>query len=306
MAVPELPEVETVRSELARWLPGKTISTIKILHPRAVRGNGGPASHSLKSSRNALIGAKIKAVNRRGKFLWLTFDRPHALVIHLRMSGQVHLPKVSEAASMSTHLRAKIEFLHGKRELHFVDQRTFGYLSLEDLVADSHEKSEEKGNASLIPQSVAHIAPDLMEVFAGALESYSLETLNERIRTRKSEIKRVLLNQTVVSGVGNIYADEGLWGAKIHPETQANVLTKKEVDALLHSLHEVMVRAIKVGGTSIDEQYKRVNGESGYFDIELSAYGCDEEPCPRCGTLIQRLRFMNRSSHLCPKCQKKR
>ena len=306
MAVPELPEVETVRSELARWLPGKRISRVKILHPRAVRRTSGPASHSLQNSRNVLIGAKITGVNRRGKFLWLTFNRPHALVIHLGMSGQVHLPKVSEAASMSTHLRAKIDFLNGKRELHFVDQRTFGYLSLEDLVEDDFEQGRENGATTLIPQSVAHIAPDLMEVFIGSLHNFSLEVLNERIRTRKSEIKRVLLNQAVVSGIGNIYADEGLWAAKIHPETQANILTKREVDKLLRSLYEVMVQAIEVGGTSIDEHYKRVNGESGYFDIELNAYGCDDEPCARCGTLIQRLRFMNRSSHLCPKCQKKR
>jgi formamidopyrimidine-DNA glycosylase len=304
--VPELPEVETVRSELARWLPGKTISAIKILHPRAVRRSIGPASHSLKNSGNVLIGAKILAVNRRGKFLWLTFNRPHALVIHLGMSGQVHLPKVSAATAISAHLRARIDFLNGKRELHFVDQRTFGYLSLEDLVADTHQKSRGNGSAALIPKSVAHIAPDLVEVFSGTVESTSLTTLNEKIRARKSEIKRVLLNQSVVSGIGNIYADEGLWGAKIHPESQAHELSKREVNTLLHALHEVMVRAIEVGGTSIDEQYKRVNGESGYFDIELNAYGSDGEPCPRCGTLIQRLRFMNRSSHLCPKCQKKR
>jgi formamidopyrimidine-DNA glycosylase len=146
----------------------------------------------------------------------------------------------------------------------------------------------------------------LMEVFDNHTSSYSRARVNEKIRSRKSEIKRVLLNQEVVSGVGNIYADEGLWSAQIHPETHANVLHSGEVDALLVALREVMKRAIEAGGTSIDEQYKRVNGESGYFDVELNAYGQDGEPCARCGTLIQRLRFMNRSSHLCPKCQKKR
>lgn len=241
------------------------------------------------------------AVNRRGKFLWLTFDRPYALVIHLGMSGQVHLPKVP--ATRSSHVRAIAEFTNGAKELHFVDQRTFGYLALEELTEDIHGSTSVEG---IVPRSITHIAPDLMEVFDNHTSSYSQARVNEKIRSRKSEIKRVLLNQEVVSGVGNIYADEGLWSAKIHPETHANALHSGEVDALLVALREVMMRAIDAGGTSIDEQYKRVNGESGYFDVELNAYGQDGEPCARCGTLIQRLRFMNRSSHLCPKCQKKR
>ncbi len=296
--MPELPEVETVRNELARWLPGKTISSIKILHPRAVRRSSGP---SLRSAKNPLLGAQVAAVNRRGKFLWLTFDRPYALVIHLGMSGQLHLPKIP--ATRSSHLRAFAEFTNGAKELHFVDQRTFGYLALEELTEDIHGSTSIGG---VIPSSITHIAPDLMEVFDNHTSSYSRARVNEKIRSRKSEIKRVLLNQEVVSGVGNIYADEGLWSAQIHPETHANVLHSGEVDALLVALREVMKRAIEAGGTSIDEQYKRVNGESGYFDVELNAYGQDGEPCARCGTLIQRLRFMNRSSHLCPKCQKKR
>ena len=296
--MPELPEVETVRSELARWLPGKKISTIKILHPRATRRNSGP---SLRSAKNPLLGAQIAAVNRRGKFIWLTFNRPYALVIHLGMSGQVHLPE--SPATRSSHLRALIEFSNGSKELHFDDQRTFGYLSVEELAEDSCGGENLGG---VIPRSISHIAPDLMEVCDGHTPTYSMESVNEKIRSRKSEIKRVLLNQEVVSGVGNIYADEGLWSAKIHPETPAHALAPHDVESLLLALREVMVRAIEAGGTSIDEQYKRVNGESGYFDVELNAYGQEGEPCARCGTLIQRLRFMNRSSHLCPKCQKKR
>lgn len=295
--MPELPEVETVRRELAQWLPRKVISSVKILHPRAVRRSSGP---SLRSSTNPLLGAKVASVNRRGKFLWLAFDRPYALIIHLGMSGQVHLPKVP--ASTPPHLRARLEFGAARRELHFVDQRTFGYLAIEKLVVDPQIHRDEK---RLIPESITHIAPDLMELFEEEKVLLSRADLNERIRSRKSEIKRVLLNQEVVSGVGNIYADEGLWAAKIHPERPAHELTAREVDALLHELRAVMMRAIAAGGTSIDEQYKRVNGASGYFDVELNAYGREDEPCSRCGTLIQRLRFMNRSSHLCPKCQKK-
>ena len=296
--MPELPEVETVRRELAQWLPRKEISSIKILHPRAVRRSSGP---SLRSPKNPLLGAKVESVNRRGKFLWLVCDRPYALIIHLGMSGQVHLPKVP--ASKSPHLRARMEFASGKRELHFVDQRTFGYLAIEELVVDRKGRAEAE---RLIPESITHIAPDLLEVFEEDDISLSLTELNVRIRSRKSEIKRVLLNQEVVSGIGNIYADEGLWAAKIHPEHPANELKSREVDVLLQELRAVMMSAILAGGTSFDEQYKRVNGASGYFDVELNAYGQEGQPCPRCGTLIQRLRFMNRSSHLCPKCQKKR
>jgi formamidopyrimidine-DNA glycosylase len=246
-----------------------------------------------------LIGAKITGVSRRGKFLWLTFNRPFALVIHLGMSGQVHLPKTP--APRSTHLRALITFTSGKEELHFDDQRTFGYLAVEKLVADPYVNPE---TAEEIPQSITHIAPDLMEVCNNEIACYSCEDLSAKICTRKSEIKRVLLNQSVVSGVGNIYADEGLWAAKIHPETLAYALAPKEVLTLLKALHAIMVRAIKFGGASIDGQFKRVNGESGYFNVQLNAYRRAGEPCPRCGTLIQRLRFMNRSSHLCPTCQK--
>lgn len=298
--MPELPEVETVRRDLADYVPGKKIAAIKILHPRAVRRSSGP---SLRSGKNPLIGSEITKVNRRGKFLWLTFNRPYALVIHLGMSGQVLLPDTSQPRSH--HLRAQFSFRSERQELHFVDQRTFGYLALEELAADPFE-SESFGG--FIPQSITHIAPDLLEFFEKKIphQKHSLALLNAEIRRRKSEIKRVLLNQEVVSGIGNIYADEGLWAAQIHPEIPANHLSREQVDLLLRALRKIMLKAIKAGGSSIDEQYKRVNGESGYFDVELNAYGCEGEPCPRCGTLIQRLRFMNRSSHLCPKCQKKR
>lgn len=297
--MPELPEVETVRRDLHEWLPTRQIASIKILHPRAVRRSSGP---SLRSAKNPLIGGRVESVNRRGKFLWLAFDRPYALVIHLGMSGQVHLPEVP--TSRSPHLRARIEFLRGEREFHFIDQRTFGYLAAEEMTDDPFSLV---ATSRSIPASIAHIAPDLLEVFEGNRVLLSLAALNERIRSRKSEIKRVLLNQNVVSGVGNIYADEGLWAATIHPERLASELSAREVQRLLDELRAVMARAITVGGTSLeDKQYRRVNGESGYFDIELNAYAQDGEPCPRCGTLIQRLRFMNRSSHLCPNCQKKR
>ena len=296
--MPELPEVETVRRQLTAALPGEKIASIKVLHPRAVRRNNGP---SLRSKNNPLLGAEVTGINRRGKFLWLTFDSPFALVIHLGMSGQVLLP--SAPASAPRHLRVRFEFVANEIEMHFVDQRTFGYLAIEELTSDRFHGDFPDG---LIPLSVAHIAPDVQEILSGKTPTYSIAEVIERIREKKSEIKRVLLNQEVLSGVGNIYADEGLWSSTIHPEVLACDLSEDEVRALLLALGAVMDRATEAGGSSIDEQWKQVNGKSGYFNLELNAYGNAGEPCPRCGTLIQRLRFMNRSSHLCPKCQKKR
>ena len=302
--MPELPEVETVRRGLALWLPGKEISAIEILHPRAVRRNDGPFLDSIymRGKKNPLVGSRILNINRRGKFLWFTFDRPFSLVIHLGMSGQVLLPTHDEVNQRtSPHLRARMNFVESERELHFVDQRTFGYLSVEDLVSDPHEGSFLD---SSIPKSIEHIAPDLMELFAGST-SMAMDAVKKRIRLSDRAIKRVLLDQEVISGIGNIYADEGLWAAQIHPERIASALTSQKVGRLLICLRDVMESALAAGGTSFDDLYINVNGESGYFDVQLSAYGREDQPCPRCGTLIQRLRFMNRSSHLCPKCQKK-
>jgi formamidopyrimidine-DNA glycosylase len=250
-------------------------------HPRAVK----PSSIA---PLNSIIGSKIKSVNRRGKFLWLTLDRPVALVAHLGMSGQLLVqPKDSPAHK---HMRASF-LLSGKplaqkqNEIRFVDQRTFGWVSIEEYEGD-------------VPASVAHIAVDPFE------ENFDLAKVVNRIRSRKSAIKPTLLNQEIVSGIGNIYADEALWRAKIHPEIICEDLSNAEVKRLINSAIEVMAEAISAGGTSFDEQYKNVNGESGYFERSLAVYGQEGEPCPRCGTAIRRIAFANRSSHFCQRCQR--
>lgn len=278
--MPELPEVETVRAGLAKYVTGKKITSAQVFHPRAVK----PSSIAPITS---LAGSRIKSVQRRGKFLWLTLDRPYALVAHLGMSGQLLVTPTT--TSPHKHMRARFMLSGGlsrsNNEIRFVDQRTFGWVGVEEYAGD-------------VPISVAHIALDPFE------KEFDLAKVIDRIRKRKSAIKPTLLNQEIISGIGNIYADEALWRAKIHPEIVCEDLSKAEVKRLINCAIDVMQEAILAGGTSFDEQYKNVNGESGYFERSLAVYGQEGEPCPRCGSAIARIAFANRSSHFCQRCQR--
>ena len=273
--MPELPEVETVRRGLEKHLIGRKIQRATQLHPRALN----PRS---QAPLDAIAGAKILEIRRRGKFLWFVLDREYALVAHLGMSGQFLINP-----DESKHTRALLTVSRGLRkdQLHFNDQRTFGWVSVEEL----HNG---------IPTSATAIAPDPFE------SKYDQGKVVAEINRRNVKIKTAILNQNIVSGIGNIYADESLWLAKIHPESLASVLTKSEIKRVLDCATEVMRKAIVVGGTSFDDLYINVNGESGYFDISLNAYGQEDEPCPRCGRAIKRIAFANRSSHFCPRCQR--
>lgn len=277
--MPELPEVEVVRRGLERHVVGRRIESAAALHPRVARRQEGGAAEL----EARLAGATVEGVDRRGKYLWLLTDQG-ALLTHLGMSGQM-LVKTA-GTPPHKHLRARAE-LNDATELWFVDQRTFGYWHFGDLVDG-------------VPSLVSHIAPDLLS------PDLDLEELSSRMRTRHSAIKRVLLDQTVVSGIGNIYADEMLWQAQIHGETPASSLSQSQVSTLLLAGIDVMQRALLEGGTSFDSLYVNVNGESGYYDRSLNAYGQEGLPCPRCGTSIVREHFMNRSSFRCPRCQRLR
>jgi len=277
--MPELPEVETVRRGLHTIITGFRIADAQSLHPRAMK------SESI-APLASLNGAKITGTNRRGKFMWLTLNRPYVLTAHLGMSGQflIHQPNRPKA----THIRAQFQLKKSLRnlELVFNDQRTFGWLSIEETTNN-------------IPTSALHIAPDPFD------PSFDIDaTMNNYLR-RTIKIKTALLNQEIMSGVGNIYADETLWRAKIHPETLTSDLTKKKIATIIETATTVMQEAISQGGTSFDDLYINVNGESGFFEQSLNAYGQEGEPCPRCGTPIKRISFGQRSSHFCPKCQKK-
>jgi formamidopyrimidine-DNA glycosylase len=277
--MPELPEVETVRRGLAQLLTGFTFRSAQDLHPRTLK----PASLEPLS---AVIGARITSINRRGKFLWFELDRDFALVAHLGMSGQFLVSQKDRPTP--GHVRAQFRLTRGftKREVAFNDRRTFGWLSVEQLTDG-------------IPQSALHIAVDPFDPL------FDRNVVIKLIKSRKAEIKSVLLNQEIMSGVGNIYADESLWRARIHPETPAIDLSVRKIGALVDAAKTVMAEAIEAGGTSFDALYINVNGESGYFKISLAAYGQEHQPCPRCHREIRRIAFGGRSSHFCPKCQVK-
>jgi formamidopyrimidine-DNA glycosylase len=286
--VPELPEVEVVRRGLAEHVVGRAIASVTALHPRAVRRH--PAGSADFTAR--LAGRTITAARRRGKYLWLELDVPapgaDAVLAHLGMSGQMLVADPGRAAEK--HLRVRFRFADGGPELRFVDQRTFGGLSVHPLVPEAP-------GADLLPEPIAHIARDPMD------PAFDLATAVAGIRRRRTEIKRALLDQTVVSGIGNIYADEALWRARLHGARSTERLTRAQVRTVLTAAAEVMDAALAAGGTSFDALYVNVNGASGYFDRSLAVYGRAERPCPRCGTPVRREAFMNRSSFSCPRCQ---
>jgi len=258
---------------------------VDVHHPRAVRRHL-PGADDLVAR---LAGRTVLAARRRGKYLWLDLDGPaEALVTHLGMSGQLLVQPAS--APPETHLRARFAFTDGDPELRFVDQRTFGGLALEPLV-DGELLVDD------VPASVAHIALDPLD------PGYDVEAVVRRLRARRTGLKRALLDQTLVSGIGNIYADESLWRARLHGARPTETLTRPAVRRVLTAAAEVMTEALGHGGTSFDALYVNVNGASGYFDRSLAAYGQVGRPCPRCGTPIRREAFMNRSSFSCPRCQ---
>ena len=279
--MPELPEVEVVRRGLARWVGGRTIADVEVRHPRAVRRDSG-------GLRDALIGSRVACVSRRGKYLWLPLG-DDALVAHLGMSGQLLMQPVD--APDERHLRVRIRFADDGRELRFVDQRTFGGLLVDSLVPD--------GGGGRLPGTIAHIARDPLD------PAFDDVAFIRALRARRTEVKRALLDQALVSGVGNIYADEALWRARLHGARACAALPAPRVAELLGHVRDVMTEALAQGGTSFDALYVNVNGESGYFDRSLNAYGQAGEPCPRCGRPIRRERFMNRSSYSCPACQRR-
>ncbi|ORV39671.1 5-hydroxymethyluracil DNA glycosylase [Mycolicibacter engbaekii] len=281
--MPELPEVEVVRRGLAEHVVGRTITAVRVHHPRAVRRHeAGPADLT-----GRLLGARITGIDRRGKYLWLLLNgstADEALVVHLGMSGQMLLGDLPD----TRHLRIAVVLDDGTK-VSFVDQRTFGGWQLTDLV---------EVDGSLLPVPVAHIARDPLD------PRFDAESVVEVLRGKHSEIKRQLLDQTVVSGIGNIYADEALWRAGIRGTRTADRLSRPRLRSLLAAAAEVMRDALAAGGTSFDSLYVNVNGESGYFSRSLDAYGRQDEPCRRCGTPIRRAKFMNRSSYFCPQCQR--
>ena len=278
--MPELPEVEVVRAGLERHVVGATIGSVQVLHERPVRRHAAGAA----AFATMLTGRTIVGARRRGKYLWLPLDdleTGDALMAHLGMSGQMLVQPAG--VPDERHLRVRLGL--GESELRFVDQRMFGGLAISP-------------GGAVLPGEIAHIARDPLDPL------FDDAAFVARVRRSASGIKRILLTQTIVSGVGNIYADEALWRARLHGERPGARLTRAQVVELLAHVREVMAEALSQGGTSFDSLYVNVNGQSGYFDRSLHAYGRADEPCERCGTPIVRVAFMNRSSYFCPVCQK--
>ncbi|WP_018334848.1 bifunctional DNA-formamidopyrimidine glycosylase/DNA-(apurinic or apyrimidinic site) lyase [Actinomycetospora chiangmaiensis] len=281
--MPELPEVEVVRRGVADHAVGRTVASVEVLHPRAVRRQPGGAPELAVR----LAGRTLVAARRRGKFLWVDLDDGTALLAHLGMSGQL-LVQPAERPD-EKHLRVRLRFLDDGSELRFVDQRTFGGLTAVDTVSSDGER---------VPLPVEHIGRDPLD------PAFDLEAAVGAYRRRRTELKRALLDQTLVSGIGNIYADESLWRARLHSLRPTARLTRPDVRKVLTAAHEVMTESLAQGGTSFDALYVDVHGDSGYFSRSLAVYGREDEPCLRCGTPIRRSAFTNRSSFWCPTCQR--
>jgi len=290
--MPELPEVETVRRGLAEHVAGRTVDEVQVLHPRAVRRHAAGAADFAA----ALSGRVLDVPRRRGKYLWLPAG-DDALLAHLGMSGQLLVGEPDRP--LSPHVRARFTFADGGPDLRFSDQRTFGHLMVAPLVPAIKASPDDADPAGvdLVPEPISHIAPDPLET------AFDPGAFAARLARRKTGIKRALLDQSLISGIGNIYADEALWRARLHWARPTETLRKAEVSRLLEAVDDVLTEALKAGGTSFDAQYVNVNGESGYFDISLNAYGREGEPCARCGAPIRRDAFMNRSAYSCPRCQ---
>jgi formamidopyrimidine-DNA glycosylase len=275
--MPELPEVETVRLGLERHVVGRDIDTVRVLHPRAVRRHApGPADFE-----SALAGRRLETARRRGKYLWMSVGED-ALLAHLGMSGQLLVGEPDRP--LSPHVRIWFTFRDAGPDLRFSDQRTFGHMCV-------------ARDGAQLPGPIAHIAPDPLE------PAFDSAALARRLRGRRTGVKRALLDQSLVSGIGNIYADEALWRARLHWARPTETLKGAEISRLLEAVREIFADALAAGGTSFDSLYVNVNGESGYFDRSLAVYGREGHPCLLCGTPIRRDHFMNRSSYSCPRCQ---
>ncbi|MGB9011840.1 MAG: bifunctional DNA-formamidopyrimidine glycosylase/DNA-(apurinic or apyrimidinic site) lyase [Aeromicrobium sp.] len=283
--MPELPEVDVVRRGLLDHLVGRSVTGVTVHDVRSLRRHlPGPLDFA-----DRLIGRRVAGIGRRGKYLWLQLDHTgagDAVLCHLGMSGQF---LVSEPAAEPTrHQRVTLDLDDGQ-QVRFADQRIFGGMSFSETMPVEHDQ--------VLPREIMHIARDPLDRY------FDAEEFAARLRRRETGVKRALLDQTLISGVGNIYADESLWRTPLHFARNTRHLLRREVDALLGHVIEVMREALAQGGTSFDALYVNVNGASGYFDRSLQAYGQEGRACERCGTPIRRDAFMNRSSFSCPSCQ---
>ena len=293
--MPELPEVEVVRLGLAPVATGALVLGVDVLDERGLRRHAAGSADFV----GRLEGARLAEPRRRGKFLWLPIeDRDDAMLTHLGMSGQLLVREPSAPDDRHLRVRLRLDGPRGRYDVAFVDQRTFGSLAVDALVA-ADPASDALDPTDRIPSQVAHIARDPLD------PAFDDAAFIARLRRKRSPIKAALLDQTLVAGIGNIYADEALWRSRLHPARLASAISKSDAVGLLGHVRDVFAQALVEGGTSFDAQYVNVNGQAGYFAHSLKAYGRDGLPCPRCEATMARERFQNRHSHYCPRCQRR-
>ena len=277
LSMPELPEVETVVRGLREKLIGKKLVALEPLHPRAF--------HSDLNSvgKEAILNKTIIQIHRRGKYIWFEFNSPFALITHLGMSGQYLFS--DKNSSPAKHVRAEFIFKPNIKLL-FNDQRTFGWIGFDKI-----------NPISLIPTHLHKVALDIFDANFNKTEVFN------QYSASSVKIKHLLLNQEIMSGVGNIYADEALWFSKIHPDRVGTSLSKIEFNSLLLHLRKIFAKAISLGGTTFDTQYLSTDGSIGKGAVNIKVYGRENQPCYRCGSLIARINFGLRYTRFCPNCQ---
>lgn len=272
--MPELPEVETVRKGLEQLVLEKQIENVIVDWGRIIE------SPEVDEFIHTLVGQKITGVDRRGKFL--IFKLTHNdMISHLRMEGKFEYHQQTDEIKKHTHVR--FQFNDGT-ELRYLDVRKFGRFNLEQ----KDQGETYKGIQKLGPEPI--------------LPDFDLEVFRKQIKKKQKFIKPLLLDQTLVTGLGNIYVDEVLYKSCIHPEQIASKLTDKEINILHEAIIDVLATAVEAGGTTI-RTYKNALGDAGHFQVFLSAYGKQGELCLRCGHTIEKIKVAQRGTHFCPVCQ---
>jgi formamidopyrimidine-DNA glycosylase len=274
--VPELPEVETIRAHLAPHLEGRRLERVEILDPRLTR------PHDPREVAAELDGERVTAVERRGKYLVVRFETDRALLIHLRMTGSLH-HATAGALDEDPYRRAVVSLDNGS-DVGYRDVRRFGtWLLLEP--------------GELEPYLAVKVGPEPLE------RSFTTRFLAERLQNRKAPVKAALLDQRTVAGLGNIYVDEALWFARIHPHRPAGELEDDEIRAVHRGVRRALQRGIARQGATLRD-YRTPDGGSGSMQHEFNVYGREGEPCPRCGTPIEKTRAGGRGTWYCPACQR--
>jgi len=295
--VPELPEVEVVRRGVEPFTGDWVVDTVQVTELRSLKRHPGPVEDFI----HRVEGRTLRRIVRRGKFLWWELDcGSTALVAHLGMSGQILIGDTPDDFGRLCRITLDLSHPGGDTAtLGFVDQRIFGYMALDDLVPTSDGHPGGAGSDTpAVPASAQHISRDPLDA------AFDDEDFVRRLCRKKTGIKSALLDQTLMSGVGNIYADEALWRVGLHYNRECAGIAPKKVRELLGAIRDVFTQALDDGGTSFDWQYVNVNGQSGYFSQSLNAYGQQGKPCAKCGAVLVKEAFQNRSSHRCPRCQR--